>query len=85
MRKIKAAKSLAAISLFLDRSCARRLRLIRTAKQTPTIKSINGIPMAQHRIIASDFLQYNNGNVLLDLSLTVKAAPHACVIRTGQP
>ena len=23
--------------------------------------------------------------VLLDLSLTVKAAPHECVIRTGQP
>ena len=23
--------------------------------------------------------------VLLDISLTVKAAPHECVIRTGQP
>ena len=23
--------------------------------------------------------------VLLDFSLTVKAAPHECVIRTGQP
>ena len=24
-------------------------------------------------------------HVLLDFSLTVKAAPHECVIRTGQP
>ena len=27
----------------------------------------------------------NNLMVLLDFSLTVKAAPHECVIRTGQP
>ena len=27
----------------------------------------------------------NNSLLLLDFSLTVKAAPHACVIRTGQP
>ena len=26
-----------------------------------------------------------NNKVLLDFSLTVKAAPHECVIRTGQP
>ena len=26
-----------------------------------------------------------NTFVLLDFSLTVKAAPHECVIRTGQP
>ena len=28
---------------------------------------------------------YENIRVLLDFSLTVKAAPHECVIRTGQP
>ena len=30
-------------------------------------------------------VQQNNGLILLDFSLTVKAAPHECVIRTSQP
>ena len=44
------------------------------------------------RIAISDtlwFLRVTNGKhrfgLLLDCSLTVKAAPHECVIRTGQP
>ena len=28
---------------------------------------------------------YNVNRILLDFSLTVKAAPHECVIRTSQP
>ena len=28
---------------------------------------------------------FDGCKVLLDFSLTVKAAPHECVIRTGQP
>ena len=33
------------------------------------------------------FIQYtwNGHNILLDFSCSVKAAPHECVIRTGQP
>ena len=60
VRKIKAAKSLAAIrvviSLFLACTSAMRLRLQRTATYTAT-SNITGIPMEQHRIIASDSLQ----------------------------
>ena len=33
----------------------------------------------------TDFLNYRSMMVFFDFSLTVKAAPHECVMRTGQP
>ena len=50
-----------------------------THSSTPTITS--PIPIRVAINIKTDKLV----TVLLDFSLTVKAAPHECVIRTGQP
>ena len=36
-------------------------------------------------IFSRDAIQIKYSTVLLDFSLTVKAAPHECVIRTGLP
>ena len=38
-----------------------------------------------HPYMCIDLDQWSRDMVLLDFSLTVKAAPHECVIRTSQP
>ena len=45
---------------------------------TQTVYKTNGFPISQQTLIVKNV-------VLLDFSLSVKAAPHECVIRTGQP
>ena len=42
---------------------------------------------ATHKTVkhAGDTVMYQDVQVLYDFLVTVKAAPHECVIRTGQP
>ena len=44
-----------------------------------------GLVSTQDQRLYSQYIFENTSLLLLDFSLTVKAAPHECVIRTSQP
>ena len=51
-------------------------------KITPKLPPRPSISIITHLV---EFLNIASGHILLDFSLTVKAAPYECVIRTSQP
>ena len=46
---------------------------------------VNMIKRNNTNIVFQSELSFLSAFILFDFSLTVKAAPHECVIRTGQP
>ena len=72
--------------LFLQEHPSSSCQDLKIKERTNSVKRINDtITFAVKAIIniLRSHIQYKA--VLLDFSLTVKAAPHECVIRTGQP
>ena len=72
--------------LFLQEHPSSSCQDLKIKERTNSVKRINDtITFAVKAIINILRSHIHYKAVLLDFSLTVKAAPHECVIRTGQP